>query len=90
MDELTQECARDLLETVPVVMRFIRNQVRLRRTAGVALPQFRTLSFLRRGGEAYLSTVAENLGNSLIELILISSTIEFVWAETDSLSLDKF
>ena len=65
MGSASQPCAREILETVPLVMRFIRDQVRRRRTAGLSLPQFRTLIFLRRVEDASLSAVAGHLGLSL-------------------------
>ena len=65
MDRSVEICARELLETVPVVMRFIRNQVRRRHAAGLSLPQFRTLIFVNRTKDASLSAVAEHLGLSL-------------------------
>jgi DNA-binding MarR family transcriptional regulator len=65
MDDLARQCARDILDTVPLVMRFIRDQVRLRRTTGLSLPQFRTLIFLSRIKNSSLSAVAEHLGLSL-------------------------
>ena len=60
-----EQCARDILETVPAVMRFIRDQVRQRHTAGLSLPQFRSLAFLGRVKNSSLSAVAEHLGLSL-------------------------
>jgi DNA-binding MarR family transcriptional regulator len=60
-----EQCAREILETVPAVMRFIRNQVRRRCTAGLSLPQFRTLAFLCRVKNSSLSAAAEHLGLSL-------------------------
>ncbi|HUB87350.1 MAG TPA: MarR family transcriptional regulator [Verrucomicrobiae bacterium] len=65
MNRAAESCARELLETIPVVMAFIRDQIRRRRTAGLSLPQFRTLSFLNRTRSASLSAVAEHLGLSL-------------------------
>jgi len=65
MDHPARQCARDILETVPLVMRFIRNQVRQRCTAGLSLPQFRTLVFLNRTKNSSLSAVADHLGLSL-------------------------
>jgi DNA-binding MarR family transcriptional regulator len=65
MDTAAQPCAHELLETVPLVMRFIRDQVRRRRTAGLSLPRFRTLVFLGRVNNSSLSAVAEHLGLSL-------------------------
>ena len=65
MNNRAQQCAREILETVPLVMRFIRNQVGRHHTTGPSLPQFRTLTFLGRMNNASLSAVAEHLGLSL-------------------------
>lgn len=56
-------CAREVMETVPLVMRFIRTQMRSRR-APLSIPQFRVLTFLSRTPGAPLSGVAEHLGVS--------------------------
>lgn len=61
----SQQCARELLETAPLVVRFIRDEVRRRRAAGLTLPQFRTLAFLSRARDSSLSDVAGHLGLSL-------------------------
>ena len=60
-----EECAAEVLETVPVVMRFIRAQMRRHRGAELSVPHFRTLLFLSRNGGASLSALAEYLGLSL-------------------------
>jgi len=65
MDNAGEPCAREILETVPLVMRFIRDQVRRNRAGGLSLPQFRALQFLRRTRNASLSAAAEHLGLSL-------------------------
>jgi DNA-binding MarR family transcriptional regulator len=65
MNRSAQSCAREILEAVPLVMRFIRGQVRQRRTAGLSLPQFRSLIFLSRTQNSSLSAVAGHLGLSL-------------------------
>jgi DNA-binding MarR family transcriptional regulator len=65
MKHAVESCAREVLEAVPVVMRFIRDQVRQRRAAGLSLPQFRTLIFLDRIQDSSLSAVAGHLGLSL-------------------------
>lgn len=59
------QCARELLDTAPLVVRFIRDQVRRRRAAGLTLPQFRALAFLSRARNSPLSDVAGHLGLSL-------------------------
>jgi DNA-binding MarR family transcriptional regulator len=65
MASLPELSAREILETVPAVMRFIRDQVRGRRAAALSLPQFRTLVFLSRVKNSSLSAVAGHLGLSL-------------------------
>ena len=65
MNRSAQPCAREILETVPLVMRFIRSQVRQRRTEGLSLPQFRTLIFLNHTQNSSLSAVSGHLGLSL-------------------------
>jgi DNA-binding MarR family transcriptional regulator len=60
-----EECAAEILETVPAVMRFIRAQMRGHRGPGLSVPHFRTMLFLRRNDGASLSALAEYLGLSL-------------------------
>jgi DNA-binding MarR family transcriptional regulator len=55
-------CAREVMETVPLVMRVIRMEMRSRRAALLSVPQFRVLTFLSRRPGAPLSSVAEHLG----------------------------
>src|SRR5215211_5109443 len=55
-------CAREVMETVPLVMRFIRAEVRSRRAPSLSVPQLRVLTFLSRTPGAPLSSVAEHLG----------------------------
>jgi DNA-binding MarR family transcriptional regulator len=55
-------CAREVMETVPLVMRFIRKETRSRRAPSMSVPQFRVLTFLSRTPGAPLSGVAEHLG----------------------------
>ena len=62
MKPIVESCAHEVLETVPMVMRFIRGQVRRRRLAGLSLPQFRALIFLNRVKDSSLSAVAGHLG----------------------------
>jgi DNA-binding MarR family transcriptional regulator len=60
-----QDCAAEILETVPAVMRFIRAQMRRHRGPELSVPHFRTLLFLSRHDCASLSALAEFLGLSL-------------------------
>jgi DNA-binding MarR family transcriptional regulator len=65
MSHPARRCAREILETVPLVMGFIRRRVRHSRRTGLSLPQFRTLAFLDRAKNSSLSAVAEHLDLSL-------------------------
>ncbi len=56
------ECARELLDVVPSVMRFIRAEMRRHRALGLSVPQFRTLVFIERADGVSLGSVAEHLG----------------------------
>lgn len=60
-----EECAAEILDAVPEVMRFIRTQMRWYRGSDLSVPQFRTLVFLSRHAGASLSALAEHLGLSL-------------------------
>jgi len=62
---LAAECARQVLDVVPGVIRPIRQQMRSHRAAGLSVPQFRALCFVERYDGASLSSVAEHLDLSL-------------------------
>lgn len=59
------ECAHELLEVIPAIMRAIRGEMRSRRTPDLSVPQFRMLAFLNRQPGASLSEVAEHVGLTL-------------------------
>ncbi len=59
------ECARYVLETVPILMRAIRKEMRSHRESGLSVPQFRVLIYLARNDGASLSDVAGHLGLTL-------------------------
>ena len=61
----TRDAARAILDTAPAVMRAIRTQMRAGRPAGVSVPQFRALLYIRRRPGTDLTDVAEHLGTSL-------------------------
>ncbi len=65
MSDSSQQSARDILETVPLVMRFIRDQIRQRCAPGLSLPQVRTLAFLDRAQNSSLSALAGHVGLTL-------------------------
>jgi DNA-binding MarR family transcriptional regulator len=62
MTASSEECAREILEVVPMIMWAIRNQMRSHRTADLTVVQFRTLAFLGRNKGASLSDLAEHIG----------------------------
>ena len=62
---MPQDCAAELLEVVPMVMRAMRAEVRGHRAPELSLPQFRALAFIGRNEGAMLSDVANFLGLSL-------------------------
>ena len=59
------ECAREVLDVVPLAMRAIRKQLRKHGTHLLSVPQFRTLSFISRNKGASLSEVADHIGLTL-------------------------
>jgi DNA-binding MarR family transcriptional regulator len=58
----SQECAARVMDTIPLVMRFIRTNMRANSAASLSIPQLRTLAFLNRSPDASLSDLAEHLG----------------------------
>jgi len=56
------QCAGEIMEAVPVVMRFLRAETRRHGTPFLSVPQFRALVFLYRHPGASLSSAAEHLG----------------------------
>jgi DNA-binding MarR family transcriptional regulator len=62
MVKAERRCAREVLEAVPAVMRFIRAQMSSHRALDLSVPQFRSLVFIERNGGSSLGEVAENLG----------------------------
>jgi DNA-binding MarR family transcriptional regulator len=65
MDATTRECANELLEVIPLIMRVIRAQVRSHSSPELSMPQFRALAFLGRNERAMLGDVGNFLALSL-------------------------
>ena len=57
-----EDCARELLEVVPPVMRAIRAEMRSQTAPELSVPQVRVLSYLNRATGASLAQVAEHIG----------------------------
>ena len=65
MSHSTTEAAREVLATVPLIMRAIRAEMRGSREPGLSVPQFRSLGFVHRHPGSSLSDVAEHIGLTL-------------------------
>jgi MarR family transcriptional regulator for hemolysin len=65
MSSNPEECARELLETVPTIMQDIKTQMRSHRTPDLTIPQFRTLVYADRNPGTSLSDLADHLGLTL-------------------------
>ncbi len=65
MRQLVQSSAHQVLETVPLVMRTIRKQLRSHRGADVSVPQLRTMSYIDSNEGASLSDLASHVGLTL-------------------------
>ena len=61
----SDECARQLLNVAPRVVRAIRRLMRDHRLADLSVPQFRALALLSFCPKASLSTLADYVGTSL-------------------------
>ena len=62
MFDTQDQCASSILETIPLIMRWIRSKMRTYRDRSLSIPQFRAMLFIRRNPETSLSLVAEHLG----------------------------
>lgn len=62
MQPSAEECAREILDVVPLVMRAIRAEMRSHRSPDLSVPQFRTLLYLQRHPGASLSALSDHLG----------------------------
>ncbi|BAZ31406.1 MarR family transcriptional regulator [Cylindrospermum sp. NIES-4074] len=58
----SEECAIRVMDTIPLIMRFIRGDMRAHSAASLSIPQLRSLAFLKRNPGASLSDLAEHLG----------------------------
>jgi DNA-binding MarR family transcriptional regulator len=58
----SDDCAREVLDVVPLVMRVVRTEMRAHRGPELTVPHFRVLAFLARNEGASLSEVAEHVG----------------------------
>ena len=57
-----EECAREVVEVVPLIMRALVGEMRRHDATDLSVPQFATLAFLSRNEGACLSDAAEHFG----------------------------
>lgn len=65
MPPLLNECANQVLETTPLIVRSIRHEMRSRRSSDLSVPQFRALAFVHNSLDPSLSDLADHLGLTL-------------------------
>lgn len=58
-----ENCAAQIMDSIPVVMHFIRRSVRLGK-GGISLPQVRAMAYLFRSSNSSLNELSEYLGVS--------------------------
>ena len=73
LDKPPQQCAARVMETIPLLMRFIRSDMCTHSADSLTIPQLRSLAFLKRNPGTSLSAVAEHLG---VTCATASTTIE--------------
>lgn len=59
------ECAHEILDSVPMVFRVIRTELRKYGAKEMSVPQYRTLAFVYRNEGASLSEVCDHIGLTL-------------------------
>ncbi len=65
LETAREECAREVLDGVPVAMRTIRAQLRRHSDSSLSVPQFRTLLFINRHKGTSISEAADHIGLTL-------------------------
>ncbi len=60
-----EACAREVLETAPLIMSAVRTEMRRAGGLTLSIPQFRTLLYIGRHPATSLSAVAEHIGLTL-------------------------
>ena len=62
MSVTADDCAQEILDVVPMVMRVLRAEMRSHRSPGLSVPHFRVLAYLDVNQGASLSQVADYVG----------------------------
>jgi len=89
MQQPVNQCADDLLDVIPLVMRSIRTEMRSHRSPDLTVPQFRTLAFTGINTGATLSDLADHLGlmppaaSKIVDGLVAAGLIERLANKTD-------
>lgn len=62
MTDLLQNCARELMDTTPLIVQQIRIEIRSSRRRDLTIPQIRTLRYIQRHPDSSLLQLSEHLG----------------------------
>lgn len=90
MAPTTQNCAREILEVVPLVIQAIRFEMRSQRLTDLSVPQFRTLAYINRHPGASLSEATEFIGLTLSSMsILVNGLVERGYVEREVSNQDR-
>ncbi|MFN8475667.1 MAG: MarR family transcriptional regulator [Anaerolineae bacterium] len=65
MSALSDECAEEVFEVAPLIMRTIRQSMRAHSAHDLSVPQFRSLAYVGRHPGVSLSDVADHVGLTL-------------------------
>ncbi len=71
-----ETCAALVMDTVPLLMRTIRHEMRRRRPADISMPQFRALRILQHHPEISLSSMAQHLDLTLATTSKLMDVLE--------------
>lgn len=84
------DCAQEVLDVTPLVMRVIRAEMRSQRAPDLSVPQFRVLGFIHRHPATSLSAVAEHMGQALPTLSnLVDSLVTRKLVTRESSTTDR-
>lgn len=86
----TDECAAEIMEAVPLVMRTIRAEMRRRRRDGLSVPAFRAMIYIDRQPMASLTEVADYLGLTTATVcVLVDDLVEKKFMLRGSSKVDR-
>lgn len=77
-----EQCADEILDVIPLIMRSIRAKLRSQHSCGLSVPQLRALSFAERNRDAALADLSGHLGlmppaaSNLVNGLVISGLIK--------------